>query len=136
MYVFYVCVPHAFKLVQFPLEIRYSWTKFNSNTLIARDRQSALQLLVLLTSTNILPVLLLLHFIYCPCKSATKFISRQHIPVHFTAVIRNEKGSTLLSDPSPTSNYYKLISTLSREVCIQPHARHSSHFRSLQQSYC
>ena len=32
------------------------------------------------------------------------------------------------------SNYYKLISTLSREVCSQPHGRHSSHFRPLQQS--
>ena len=48
---------------------------------------------------------------------------------------RNDRGSMVLPDPSPTSNYFKLICTLSREVCSQWRGRHNSHFRSQQQFY-
>ena len=69
---------------------------------------------------NLQIVASLVPYFHCPYKPATKFsgninINRHHIP-DTIVVIRNDGGSTVLPDPSPTSNNYKLISKRSREV--------------------
>ena len=52
--VYVLCMHTAcFQIGRVALEFRHSWTKFNPPMLIARDRQPAMQLLILLTSTNL-----------------------------------------------------------------------------------